>query len=310
MFSQTHLLSILRLAKVTMAQIDHLVLLLSTPDFENPPPWLSDNFTIIEGGTHTGQASRNKLIFFKDGTYLELFNWFDIPPNADDEKQPMRVWGQKHPGLIDFALTSTGSPEEYVGALNQRVEGNQLGVAYEEPVPGGRKRTDGVDVKWKVSRPKFQVAKQTPNPKFFPGGRLDAPFFCHDVTERRVRVLFDDEHATRHECGAVGISEVRVLVPPGKLEYYASLYMDLCGVQDNFTAEHHSADVPIAIATPVSGDKMSSLVVWSPYSTEDKSRIQERGIGISDVVLSTDQSGQRAKKQLDTHGIASTLWLK
>ena len=33
---------------------DHVVLLLSPKDFENPPSWLSDNFNILEGGVHAG----------------------------------------------------------------------------------------------------------------------------------------------------------------------------------------------------------------------------------------------------------------
>lgn len=32
---------------------DHVVLLLSTQDFENLPAWLSDNFNVLEGGEHT-----------------------------------------------------------------------------------------------------------------------------------------------------------------------------------------------------------------------------------------------------------------
>jgi hypothetical protein len=34
---------------------DHVILLLDTPEFENPPAWLTDNFNIIEGGTHAGK---------------------------------------------------------------------------------------------------------------------------------------------------------------------------------------------------------------------------------------------------------------
>ena len=33
---------------------DHVVLLLSPQDFDNPPSWLSDNFNILEGGVHAG----------------------------------------------------------------------------------------------------------------------------------------------------------------------------------------------------------------------------------------------------------------
>ena len=287
-----------------MALLDHIVLLLSTPDFENLPPWISENFTVIEGGTHTGQSSRNKLIFFKDGTYLELFNWFDDPPSVDDEKQPMRVWGQKHPGLIDFALTSTGSPEEYVDALNQRLEGNKLGVAYHQPVPGGRKRADGIDVKWKVSRPKFHTASHTPSHRFFPGGRLDSPFFCHDVTERNLRVAFDAEGATTHACGATGISEVQILVSQGDLHDYVSLYKHVCGVDKSAIEEEDC--ISIELGTPISGPGSSKIVIRAP---EELNRIRERGIGISDIFISSKPGSPKTKKPLGSHGIASTIWL-
>jgi len=29
--------------------------MLDTPEFENPPAWLADNFNITEGGTHAGK---------------------------------------------------------------------------------------------------------------------------------------------------------------------------------------------------------------------------------------------------------------
>jgi len=290
-----------------MAQLDHIVLLLSTSDFEDPPSYLANNFTIIEGGTHTGQSSRNKLIFFKDGTYLELFNWFDDPPAPNDEKQPMRVWGQKYPGLIDFALTSTGSPEEYISELNQRLEGNELGVAYQQPVPGGRKRADGVGVKWKVSRPAFHRANRTPGRESFPGGRLDAPFFCHDVTGRNIRVLFDDENATTHPCGAVGIAEVQVMVPPiasGELSDYVPLYKKICGA-DRFLTDD-SGGAGITVSTPAMPYLTSKITVRRP---SDIAMIRERGVGISEIIIRTDAGYVGKAKQLGEHGIASTIWL-
>jgi hypothetical protein len=287
-----------------MAQLDHIVLLLSSPDYENPPPWLSDYFTITEGGTHTGQSSRNKLIFFKDGTYLELFNWFDDPPDADDEKQPMGVWGRKHPGLIDFALTSLDSPEDYVDGLNRRLKDNDLGVIYHQPVSGGRKRADGMDVKWKVSRPKFHNASHTPSHAFFPGGRLDAPFFCHDVTERNLRALFDDEKATTHPSGAIGISEVRVLVPQGALKDYTPLYQGICDAEEVIKEGRDAAGIKIAV--PVSGARSSRISI---RAAEEMERIRERGVGISDLVISTGTAGPKEAKQLGRHGIASTIWI-
>jgi hypothetical protein len=41
--------------------IDHIVLLVSTEDFENPPPWLSKNFNILEGGAHSGTDTQCSL---------------------------------------------------------------------------------------------------------------------------------------------------------------------------------------------------------------------------------------------------------
>ncbi len=45
-------------AAISDACLDHVILLLDTPDFENPPAWLADNFNIIEGGTHAGELSK------------------------------------------------------------------------------------------------------------------------------------------------------------------------------------------------------------------------------------------------------------
>ena len=38
--------------------LDHVILLLSSAEFDNPPAWLGDNFTILEGGEHTGSSHK------------------------------------------------------------------------------------------------------------------------------------------------------------------------------------------------------------------------------------------------------------
>ncbi|KAK0647084.1 hypothetical protein B0T16DRAFT_414668 [Cercophora newfieldiana] len=76
---------------VVVAQLDHIVLLVDTPFFENPPAWITDNFTVTPGGRHEGQSSRNKLIIFQDGSYIELFNWYGRPPRLSEQNLPMRV---------------------------------------------------------------------------------------------------------------------------------------------------------------------------------------------------------------------------
>ena len=46
---------------ISTYSLDHVILLLDTPDFENPPEWLTKNFTVIEGGTHAGKSKLRPL---------------------------------------------------------------------------------------------------------------------------------------------------------------------------------------------------------------------------------------------------------
>jgi hypothetical protein len=99
-------------------------------------------------------------------------------------------------------LTSTDE-EPDVTAINSRLEKKYSPARYAEPISGGRKRPDGVDLKWKVT---------------FPTGveRGVVPFWCHDVTEREKRVPISPE-ATRHASGALGVAGVRVSVDDGRV---------------------------------------------------------------------------------------------
>lgn len=87
-------------------------------------------------------------------------------------------------------------------AINSRLESLNSVVRYAQPIAGGRKRPDGVELKWKVT---------------FPTGveRGVVPFWCHDVTEREKRVPVSAE-ATSHPCGALGVAGVRVEVDGGR----------------------------------------------------------------------------------------------
>jgi len=42
--------------EVSDVYIDHLTILLSKEEFESLPNWLTDNFTILEGGNHTSNV--------------------------------------------------------------------------------------------------------------------------------------------------------------------------------------------------------------------------------------------------------------
>ncbi|KAI1293427.1 glyoxalase-like protein [Xylaria venustula] len=300
---------------MTPTQQDHIVLLVDTPFFENPPAWVTDNFTVTPGGYHDGQPSRNKLVIFTDGSYLEFFNWYDTPPSLRDENLPMRFWGAKTPGLIDFAITdTTRSAEETVGAVNKRLsEGAEkdagLGVKFGTPIAGSRKKADGVEIKWKVTRPEFSQGDKTPGPELFANGRIDVPFFCHDVTPRTNRVPSQDVEKTTHPCGAIGIASCEILVPKHLQTEYAHVYSEILGSRLEPAVEENLHILDIGVPH---GSTRSKVVVRAAETEQDIKRLQERGIGFSDLVIAvkSDGPGGEKKRPLGSTGIESTIWLE
>lgn len=214
-------------------QLDHIIILVSPSDFENVPSWLSDNFTIIEGGTHTKGTSRNKLIIFKDGTYLELFSWVDPQPDGVEPHSDFPSWADKSEGyIIDWALTGAdahGKYDEVTSRLKEMLsQGERLNVTYDEPLAGGRRRKDGQELRWVTIRPRKLHTRDGSSPP-------DVPFFCHDISNRVLRVPYTEgsmqgwQEVVAHPCGAVGISDLTVEVPSAELEPFAKLYEAILG---------------------------------------------------------------------------------
>ncbi|KAJ1679995.1 hypothetical protein EV182_000896 [Spiromyces aspiralis] len=300
---------------MTSTQQDHIVLLVDTPFFENLPAWVTDNFTVTTGGYHDGQPSRNKLVIFEDGSYLEFFNWYDTPPSLDKENLPMRFWGPKPPGLIDFAITdTTHSAEESVGAVNECLsEGPEkdagLGVQFGKPIAGSHKKADGVEIKWKVTRPEFSQGAKTPGAELFTNGRIDVPFFCHDVTPRTNRVPYKDEKKMTHPCGTVGIATCEILVPKHLHAEYARIYSKILGssIQSATGQNSHTLDIGVP-----EGPVRSTVVVRAAETEHDVKRMQERGVGFSDLVIAIKPNGPggEVRCQLGSTGIESTIWLE
>ncbi|KAL2431575.1 hypothetical protein ABEF95_011631 [Exophiala dermatitidis] len=300
---------------------DHVILLLDTPDFENPPAWLSDNFQIIEGGVHAGGSSRNKLIVFSDGTYIELINWIAEPKEFFD-------WKGKPAGLIDFALTTPPpkSAQETIAEVSKRLTSpggdSGLGISFKQPIHGGRKRKDGKKVEWYVTKPSFDnSAKNVPRPldQYFPTGRLDVPFFCHDVTDRLLRIPYKEldsnndtpdssassySSLTNHPCGARGILSVDVVVPEEQFENYVTLYTAVTGalpqhVSPSSSSGDDSSGVsqnrkisaiffPLSAPDPNAMKDVTGKVgieLRTPRDEADDAWIQSRGVGIGQVRL-------------------------
>ena len=303
---------------MTSTQQDHVVLLVDDDFYNNLPLWVTDNFTVTPGGYHEGQPSRNKLVIFEDGSYLEFFNWYDKPPGLDAEHLPMRFWGPKTPGLIDFAITdTTHSAEESTSTVNERLTNDLesdhgLGVKFGKPIAGSRKKADGTKISWKVTRPEFFHGSKTPGQDFFAKGRIDVPFFCHDITPRSGRVPAHDKAKTNHPCGATGIAACEILLPKNLLNEYAGVYSKILGsdLSTNASQSFYILDIGVP-----QGSSRSTIIVRAAESANDLKRMQERGIGFSDLVLAIkpkhdDPSGEKIKRQLGSSGIESTIWLE
>jgi hypothetical protein len=198
----------------TSQSLDHLILFLPVdPSTSLPkvPPFFEKNFTLTPGGTHADGLTSNTLILLADGCYIELISF------VDPKKDVSSHWwasGLQNMGWMDWCLTNASSPKESWEAI-----GGKDG-SHGEPIEGGRKRADGVDVKWAVTFPKGEHGGQASR------GRV--PFFCHDITERQVRVPLSDEK-TSHPSGVLGVKEVTVVVRDKQLlqetgEVYAKLF--------------------------------------------------------------------------------------
>ena len=206
--------------------IDHIIILVPYVQLHQPPSWLVKNFTLTPGGRHADNKTENKLIVFRDGSYIELIAYI----NDDPVHRKGHYFGDKEFGIIDFALTSSTpresasetrtAAEQTYDAVTGRLKtlNSALGIGYTRPNAGGRKRDDGQDIRWEV---------------MFPTGTKsgEVPFFCHDLTDRRLRAPMDETHIT-HPCGAYGVKELNIYVPRAQLEELAKVYGKILGVDN------------------------------------------------------------------------------
>jgi hypothetical protein len=198
----------------TTHNLDHLILFLPVdPETKLPkvPSFISNNFTLTPGGVHADGLTSNVLILLADGCYIELVSF--INP-ATDVSSHWWARGLKQFGWIDWCLTNTLSPQDSWSTIG----GSDSSHA--EPVEGGRKRADGIDVQWAVTFPSGTYGGQASR------GRV--PFFCHDITDRSVRVPLSSEKIT-HPSEVLGVKELTVIVRDKQLlketgDVYARLF--------------------------------------------------------------------------------------
>ena len=174
-----------------LTRLDHLVILvrdleLASADFERL------GFAVTPGGEHADGLTRNALVPFEDGTYLELVSFLDPEDPTDN------VWGWRgfypREGLIDYCAASNDLDAD-LGRLKS------LGFVVDGPDSGGRRLPDGTEIRWRSAR----ISQE---------GRI-FPFLIEDLSPRELRV--PGGPATRHPNGAAGVSGLDISTPdPGK----------------------------------------------------------------------------------------------
>lgn len=160
-------------------------------------------------------------------------------------------------------------------ALATNEEGN-LNMGYLNSKSGGRKRPDGMSVKWTVTFPTPSVERGT------------APFWCHDITPRELRVPVQTaKEATRHPSLPIGVSKSILVVSPGKWGELSRVYAKILG---NEGVEGVNGEVSFEISQPISGSTPSSVVLRKAETEDEKAVVEKNGgiAGIWEVVLAVE----------------------
>ncbi len=166
-------------------RFDHAIIAVHDLD-EATENYKALGFNPLFGGVHAGGGTHNALIYFADGSYLELLAPTGKTPEAG--KPDFTTLLQRGEGLIGYALGS-----DDLSTTVQYLRDNGLTVA--DVQEGGRKRQDGIELRWKSA---MIVGSMS-------------PFFIEDVTPRNQRVL-DDSESTQQPNGITGISAVHIII--------------------------------------------------------------------------------------------------
>lgn len=161
--------------------VDHIVI--AVTDLEAAiRDYAALGFTVLPGGEHP-RGSRNALVAFEDGAYLEIIAF----PRPVPDFRWWQVLDRAGPGLVDYAVL----PDAFEADL---ARARAAGIVLEGPIDGGRLQADGTRLAWRSARP--------PEP--------DIPFLVTDVTPRDLRV--PTGAARRHANGVTGVAGVTVAV--------------------------------------------------------------------------------------------------
>ncbi len=187
-----------------VTRLDHLVILVRDLE-EAVEDYGGLGFRVTPGGEHADGLTRNALVPFRDGAYLELVSFIDPEDGRDN------VWGWReflpHEGLVDYCAASDGLREDV-----ERLRG--LGFEVDGPHDGGRRLPGGEEIRWRSA-------------SIGQNGRV-LPFLIEDETPRALRI--PGGPAISHPNGARGIS--RLSISTREVARTRHTLAALSGVQD------------------------------------------------------------------------------
>ncbi|KAG0706464.1 glyoxalase-like domain-containing protein [Suillus ampliporus] len=260
--------------------LDHIVHL-TPPGTVNEVSWQFQDlgFHVIPGGVHAGGLTENVLVVLEDGVYLELISFTHpashYPPGSPDrQKRDANPWAWKEPGWIDYAFLGSSSTS-ISELINARAKKDKSRIRYDPEVDGGRERSDGKVLKWRISAPSQD------------NGRGVAPFFCGDVTPREWRVPLDPPSNAQHPSGAFGIAYIRLLVED---DDFSDMTMDITSIVGISPMSNTGRR-----ATWMLLEGKPRLIISVPETDDERRTLIERGEGIYEVaflVNSRKKAGQ------------------
>ena len=263
-------------------QLDHIILLVPYATLLNLPAWITANFTVTLGGRHADGKTENKLVCFRDGSYIELIAFI----NDEPKHREGHWWGKKNFGIIDFAFTTDVGAEIHFAELERRLKNSDAvskGLSYDRPVQGARKRHDGQEVKWNVTFPVVSGDYQ----------RGELAFFCHDITPRSLRAPFTGASVV-HPNSAYGIKQITIFVPQSRAPILAAAYSDVLDVE-NLAVEDGSPNIGLFEVKRVNGIKGASdieLCIRAPSEEQEMSKMEEdQGFLLGDMIVGAIAAG-------------------
>ncbi|KAI9037945.1 uncharacterized protein KD926_011468 [Aspergillus affinis] len=162
-----------------------------------------------------------------------------------------------------------------------------LGITYKSPVPGGRKTKSGEEVKWEIVKAEFATSATDAIGKEAQHGTTSVPFFCHDVTDRKLWVprVPESGHASR----VVGIKAIEVVVGREEIGAFAEVYTAVLGVEGQTT---EAGDRGFWLRAPGAEEETGVVRLRASRTEEDERFLMERVVGVSALVFRVEGNGE------------------